>query len=251
MDAFLLAIFSSFFVSAISLFFIVVYNFKTSKLVKYSIAYCAGTLLAASFFYLIDEAIKIKDDLIQIWFYVLVGFIMMFLLEKFLHLQHVYSKKYEEEKKEEQKKLPSRIINLLVGDFSHNFLDGIAIGVAFAVDINFGLAMTFAVILHEIPEEIAHITILIHYTLNKKKAIFLNFLVSLGAIIGAIVGFHLSTQVEMLKIFFLSFSAGQFIYISAVDLIPYLQTVKFKRTILLIITFVLGIATIALIRIVS
>jgi len=248
METFFLAILASIFVSAISLFLVFIYNFKTSKIIKYAIAYCAGTLLATSFFYLIDEAINLEKNLILIWIYTIIGFIIMLVLEKFLHLHHIYSKE-NLDKKENQKKLPVRIISLLVGDLSHNFLDGIAIGVAFTIDINFGLATTFTIILHEIPEEMAHIAILIHTTLNKKRAVLLNFLVSLSSIVGAGVGFYLSKQIDFLKIFFLSFSAGQFVYIATVDLIPYLQTIKIKKTILIVSIFILGITTIFLSRI--
>ncbi len=42
----------------------------------------------------------------------------------------------------------------LVGDFVHNFIDGLLIGASFFVSVHAGIATSLAVLFHEIPQEI-------------------------------------------------------------------------------------------------
>ncbi len=42
----------------------------------------------------------------------------------------------------------------MIGDGVHNFADGMAIGAAFTVDWQFGVAVSIAVFCHELPQEL-------------------------------------------------------------------------------------------------
>ena len=131
----------------------------------------------------------------------------------------------------------------LVGDGVHNFIDGLIIAGSYLVSIPLGLTTTLAVILHEIPQEIGDFGVLIHGGFKMRKALFMNFLTALTAVVGTVVALSLSIFVENLTLFLLPFAAGGFIYVASTDLIPELHKGSYetKKSLLQLITFVLGI----------
>lgn len=48
----------------------------------------------------------------------------------------------------------------MVGDFIHNFTDGLSIGVSYVADYKMGLITTVAMFFHEIPHEVGDFAIL-------------------------------------------------------------------------------------------
>jgi len=48
----------------------------------------------------------------------------------------------------------------MVGDFIHNFTDGLSIGVSYVADFKMGLITTMAMFFHEIPHEVGDFVIL-------------------------------------------------------------------------------------------
>ena len=48
----------------------------------------------------------------------------------------------------------------MVGDFIHNFTDGLSIGVSYVADYKMGLVTTMAMFFHEIPHEVGDFAIL-------------------------------------------------------------------------------------------
>ncbi|QQR64121.1 ZIP family metal transporter [Candidatus Roizmanbacteria bacterium] len=70
----------------------------------------------------------------------------------------------------------------------HNFIDGLIIGASYFISItwwNCGWS-TFAVILHEIPQEIGNFGVLVHGGYTRSKAIWFNFLSAMTAVIGTV-----------------------------------------------------------------
>ncbi len=83
-----------------------------------------------------------------------------------------------------------------------------------------------AVILHEIPQEIGDFAVLIHSGYGKKKALWLNFISALTAVIGVILALIFGSIAETFSLWILPIGAGGFIYIAIADLIPELQKTK-------------------------
>ena len=136
---------------------------------------------------------------------------------------------------------PYALMNL-VGDGVHNFIDGLIIGASYLASIPIGIATTVAIVLHEIPQEIGDLGVLLHGGFSRNKALFFNFLIALFAVLGAIIALLLGSVVEGLTGFLLPFAAGSFIYIAGSDLIPELhKEVKASKSFIQFLIFLLGV----------
>ncbi|MBU1350118.1 MAG: ZIP family metal transporter, partial [Patescibacteria group bacterium] len=125
----------------------------------------------------------------------------------------------------------------------HNFIDGLIIATAFLVDIKLGVTTTFAIALHEIPQEISDFGVLLYAGFKKKKALLINFIVALTVVAGGIVGYFISLNLENIISFLLPFAAGGFIYIAASDLMPEIKKeTNLRKSIISFLMFMLGIA---------
>jgi zinc and cadmium transporter len=109
---------------------------------------------------------------------------------------------------------------VLIGDTLHNFLDGVAIAVAFLVSPVVGVATTIAVFLHEIPQEVADFSVLLSSGMAPRRAIAFNIFSALASLGGAVLAYFFSTQVAGALPVLLGLTAGGFIYVAASDLIP-------------------------------
>jgi len=176
------------------------------------LAFSAGALLGGAFFHLLAKSLE--DLLVDFAFsMVFLGFILFFLIEKFLHWHHCHKKGC---------KVHAVSYLILVGDAVHNFIDGLIIAASFLIDVSFGAVTTVLILGHELPQEIGDFAVLIHGGFEKKKALLYNFLAQLTAVLGGLVGFFLGISVGSVS-FLLPFAAGGFIYIAASDLVPELH----------------------------
>jgi zinc transporter 7 len=65
-----------------------------------------------------------------------------------------------EEEKTKQIRRQSYAIISMVGDFIHNFTDGLSIGVAFVANYKMGVITTMAMFFHELPHEVGDFALL-------------------------------------------------------------------------------------------
>jgi zinc and cadmium transporter len=89
-----------------------------------------------------------------------------------------------------------------------------------------GLTTTFAIIAHEIPQEISDFGILIHAGFSRKKALVFNFFSACTAILGAVGTLSMGAVFTNISGYFLPLAAGGFIYLAGSDLIPELHHEK-------------------------
>ena len=164
---------------------------------------------------------------------VLAGVVTFFVLEKFIHWGHchhhpafdfLHSHHGPKEKLHGHHKDHSQIAILnLLGDAIHNFLDGLVIAGSYLVNPAAGIATTIAVVIHEVPQEIADFGVLLYSGMSKRKALMFNFGSAAIAILGAIIGLWLGKSSEMFIPFILPFAAGGFLYIAGSNLVPELH----------------------------
>jgi len=197
-------------ISLIGIFTLSLKDKFLEKILLILVGLSAGALLGGAFLHLIPEAVgSISIELVSIW--VIVGFGLFFLVERFLHWHHCHKGKCEEHRLHKMN---------LIGDSVHNLIDGAVIAISFLVNVPFGIITTLAIIAHEVPQEISDFGVLIYGGFSKAKALFFNFVTASLAIVGALFGYFLSSTIEGLIPYILSFAAGGFIYIAATDLVP-------------------------------
>ena len=209
-------------VSVISLLGVFVLPSREDILRKYIflfISLAVGALLGDAFIHLIPEALDKSSNATATSVLIILGILLFFILEKFLHWHH------HEDDTEKKHIYPVGKL-LLFTDSFHNLIDGIIIGVSFLISVPIGIATTLAVVLHEIPQEIGDFAVLIHSGYNKKKALWLNFISALTAIIGVSIALIFGKIAETFTLWILPIAAGGFIYIAVADLIPELQKTK-------------------------
>ncbi len=210
------------------------------KILLSLVALSAGALIGGAFLHLIPESIE-KGAELNVFIYVIIGFTLFFLIEKLLHWRHCHHQKCEVHTFTQMN---------LIGDGIHNFIDGLLIAASFVTDIRLGIITSIVIALHEIPQEIGDYGVLVYGGYTKTRALFLNFLCALTAVIGGIVGYFLSSYSESAMTFLLPFAAGGFIYIAASDLMPEIRKeTKLKKSLFNLGIFILGIVIMYIVKI--
>jgi zinc and cadmium transporter len=181
------------------------------SVVSILIPYAIGTLLGAAFFGMIPHALQ-NLETASVLPAVLCGIILFYVLEKFALWRHCHEQLCE---------VHTRAgTMILIGDSIHNFVDGVAIAIAFTQSVPLGIATSVAVIAHEVPQEVGDFAILLQSGYSKARAFALNTLSSLAALPGALITYFALPLVQSLTPYLLSISAASFIYIALADLVP-------------------------------
>jgi zinc and cadmium transporter len=164
--------------------------------------------------------------------YLFVGFILFFLVEKFLHWHHCHEGDCDEHQ---------FTYLVMFGDAIHNAIDGLVIAASFLVSVPFGIITTLLIISHEIPQELGDFGVLVYGGFTRVKAITFSFAAQLTAVIGGVIGFLMAGNAGFVT-FLLPFTAGGFLYIAASDLIPELHKENnLKKSMLSFAFFVVGV----------
>jgi zinc and cadmium transporter len=192
------------------------------KISHFLASFAAGTLLGTAFFDLlpeahhgVEEAVKAGGEEINIFLWTLVGILLFFIIERFIHWFH-----HHEEHHQEHDEAKSTIPLIIISDTIHNFIDGILIAATFMISIPLGIVTTFAVAAHEIPQEIGDFGLLLHKGLSRKKVILVNILSASVALVAALMTYIFGAALLAYIPVFLAITAGFFIYIASSDLIP-------------------------------
>ncbi len=243
MGVWLNSLVSVFIVSSISLIGIVtllISQNSLSKILLWLVSFSAGALFGGTFIHIIPEVVEEYGFTAKVSVFLLMGILMFFVLEKFVHWRHCHvptSKSHPH---------PLAVMNL-VGDSFHNLIDGMVIGGAYLASFHLGLTTTVAVLLHEIPQEIGDFGVLLHAGMSKFKALLSNFLIALTSVLGVIISLTLGSRIESYNMFLLPLTAGGFIYIAGSDLIPELKKeCGASKSLIQLVWLVLGVAVMLL-----
>merc|ERR1711971_1429497 len=136
----------------------------------------------------------------------------------------------------------------LAADAFHNFTDGLAIGASFLAGEQIGIITTLTILLHEIPHEIGDFAILIQSGVPRNKAILLQLLTAVGAMAGTLLSLFLEGACASASTLVLPFTAGGFIYIATVSVIPeLLEGSTFRQSIMEVVAMLAGVGMMVII----
>lgn len=224
--------------------FLLLSEVRRIHLIPHLVSFAIGALLAAALLDLLPEAITTAgiDKASQIGLTLLTGLLIFFVLEKLVLWRHCHHDTCEAHPVDEQHEHDKSHVKhhvhqhlrevddlhrqnasgwmILFGDGLHNMLDGVLIAAAFMTDVHLGIVTSLAVIIHEIPQEVGDLAILLHGGMSRRKALLLNLIASLTSVIGGVIAyFALGTAMQVLP-YAITLAAASFIYIAVADLIP-------------------------------
>ena len=221
-----------------------------SKVVHHLVSLSTGVLLATALLDVLPEAFSAKAPPQALFATLLAGLLFFFLLEKAELYRHSHHHEHDDPHHHHQHGFDAEQAgrggwSVLLGDSIHNFCDGIIIAAAFLTDVHLGLVAAVAIMAHEIPQEVGNFAVLLHSGVSRRRALALNLLTSLTAVIGGVVGyFALETAVRLLP-FALAVAASSLLYVAVADLIPGLhRRVDPRSSITQVLLLSLGVAVI-------
>jgi zinc and cadmium transporter len=222
------------------------------------VSFATGALLGAALLGLIPHAVigVGADGVHGVGIALIAGIALFFILEKFLLWRHCHDDHCHEHAVEDahahnhahdaaRKKASGSLV--LIGDALHNVLDGVLIAAAFLTDVHLGFVTALAIMAHEIPQEVGNFAVLLHSGVGRRRALMLNLLTSLTAVIGGIVGYFALEQAQKALPFALAVAAASLLYVAVADLIPGLhRKIDPRSSVMQVLLIGAGIAIIAL-----
>ncbi len=198
-------------VSMVGIIFMGAKEARRQKTIYILVSFATGSLIGGALLHLLPEAVAADKNA---FLHVIVGILFFLLLEKLLYWRHCHKGHCDVH--------TFKYLNL-VGDGVHNFIDGIVIGISFLVDPGLGLTTSLAILFHEIPQELGDFSVLIFGGFSFKQALLFNLLSATTCIVGGIIACVVGSAIEPMKSVLLGFTAGGFLYIAMVDILPELR----------------------------
>ena len=196
---------------------------RAKKYLIHIIGGSAGVLLGATFIHLLPEAIELNPYALT---FALVAFLLFYLMEQMIVIHPC-----DEPNCDTHKLKIGRVSFLAFA--AHSLLDGMAVTVGFSINPTLGFVAALAVILHELPEGIATMTLLHYAEYPQRKALWLTGVVAIATPVGALITYWflpwVTTQIQGIL---LGLVAGSFLYVAAADLIPETHRAGNKKTFL-------------------
>lgn len=115
----------------------------------------------------------------------------------------------------------SRPGNLLTASMLHSLVDGATIAAAFSAGTRTGWLAAMAVALHEVPHRMGDLALLVQLKISPKRALHFAVLAGLPSLLGAVLVLGGARQGAVRSL--LPISAGGFLYVALVNLLPEVQ----------------------------
>jgi zinc and cadmium transporter len=206
---------------------------RTERLLMPLVSFAVGAMLGSALLHLVPEALSWIRSGSVVSFYILSGFLGFFVLEKSLAADR------RARPGGLRRLQPVAVLNLL-GDALHNLVDGMVIAAAYLAGGTLGATTTLAVVLHEVPQEIGDLGVLIYAGLPLRRAVLFNLASALTALLGAAITLGLGRRSQGFADALLPLAAGAFLYVAAAGLIPELRRQQGRASSWRQIVFVFG-----------
>lgn len=228
-------------VSIVGLFTLFLKDKILEKVLFLLVGLSAGAMMGGALLHLLPEGVEKFGENAggAPYLLVLAGFVLFFLVEKFLHWRHCHKGRCD---------VHSFGHMNILGDGVHNFIDGLILAGTFMADAKLGAVALFAIILHEAPQEMSDFGVLLYAGFKKTKALLFNYISATMVIAGGVAGYFFGATEDFVK-YLLPAAAGGFIYIASADLLPEIKKeTKIKKFFPSLVTFLLGIALMFFLR---
>jgi zinc and cadmium transporter len=208
------------------------------RALPYIICVAVGVLLATGAAHLLPEAVETLGNRSAVWITLVVTMLGLYAFERTFQVfsgiraeplqassaEDAAAQCAELHGHQQHHHAASKPATLLLGCVTHSLVDGSSVAAAFSVDVRVGWVTALAVGLHEIPHRLGDFTLLVHLGIGRGRAALLAIAAGGSSLLGwalvAALGEGGSHRVAWL----LPMSAGSFLYISLVDLLPELQS---------------------------
>lgn len=200
------------------------------------LGFAVGSLLSVAFLGLIPRAIEAGGKIETVMAAMLAGTIGLFLMEKFVLWRHSHEEEdvqrcpdpaehgdHTPEEHHSHAHVHHMGPLVLVGDGLHNFVDGVVIAAAFLSSTPLGITTALAVAAHELPHEVSDYAILLEAGYSRGRALLLNILSGLTAVLGAALGYLFLDALEGVIPVVLGLAAATFLYLATTALMPVLH----------------------------
>ncbi len=178
------------------------------------LGFSAGAVLAVAFFDLMPEALELGGTTYSATHMLAVmalGFLAYLLLDR-LFMLHNHAHE-EHESKASQRHVRAGSLSV------HSLLDGVGLGLAFAVSPTVGLIVALAVLTHDFSDGINTVSVVVRHGGTRKAALRWLAIDALAPLIGVALTLFFTISPERLGLLLALFS-GFFLYIGASDLVP-------------------------------
>ena len=99
---------------------------------------------------------------------------------------------------------------------------------------------------HEVPQEVGNFAVLLNSGVSRRRALFLNLLTSLTAVIGGVIGYFALERALAVLPFAVAVAAASLLYVAVADLIPGLhRKIDPRSSVTQVLLIGVGIALIA------
>lgn len=190
------------------------------RLLPALVAFAAGSMLGAALMGMLPMAMHRLPE-VHAGVTVLGALLFFFLLERLSLWHHCHDPQCE------LRRGTGRV--LLIGDAFHNATDGVVIAAAFLTSPLLGWSATLAVMAHEIPQEMGDHAVLIESGLSRWQALGWNLVSALSTLPGALLGYLLLQEAQVLMPYAMAISGASFLYIALGDLMPRLHSAQHRR----------------------
>ncbi|MEO8536750.1 MAG: ZIP family metal transporter [Betaproteobacteria bacterium] len=198
------------------------------------VSFAVGALLGAVFLELLPHALETgRPEPVMLT--VLIGLLGFFLLEKLVLWRHAHGHHAHSDERNESEHEHAMHghpapgdggrsgLMILIGNGVHNFCDGIVIAAAFLADSALGLATTFAIVAHAVPQQVGDFAVLLHSGFTRSRAFAYNVVAGAATLAGALAAYGALADMQQVLPTVLGIAAASLLYVAVADLIPSLH----------------------------
>ncbi len=109
---------------------------------------------------------------------------------------------------------------ILAGSLCHALCDGIVIASSFMVDASVGVAVTAAIVAHEMPQQLSNYVLMLNFGMSRMQGFIVNLVAGVGALSGGLVFYNILDRATHILPYALGVAGGSFLYVALSDILP-------------------------------